>query len=478
MTAGRRGEARLASHGARRVWRFAALLVCAALAATCGANLPSRTPPWDSPGLIGSGGWPYATTPLDPDLAADGSYIPGTSVIALSDGQARFVPAGADRPITVPAGDPRVAAAVAGDRDWLAAGRVPGAMPAERDMATRALLDLRLLTRPNGASTASWYEFWDYVWPRDAAFAAAAFTVTGHAAEARRILRFLGSVEDRNGLWAARYAPDGTAVTDGRRVQLDGLGWVLWAAWFFQFFQADDSGGAAEHAGAWRMVRRAADRLTAELDADGLPPPSSDYWERSPSDEQDPSRPTLGVAAPVLTGLRAAAAVATGRGAPVEARRWRTAARRLAGAIGREFAPYGYPRSPLPNGDVDASAAFLAPPFAPPDPGVAAAVRVAAERLRLPNGGLLPGENWPGNRTVAWTPEVAMFALADAAGGDPAAAAQRLRWLAAHRTPLGVLPEKVDGRGRPASVAPLGWTAALVLLALSAEEVPLPIPPP
>jgi len=467
----------LAGHGARRVWRFAALFVCAALAATCGANLPSRTPPWDSPGLIGSGGWPYATTPLDPSHAADGSYILGTSVIALSDGQVRFVPLGADRPITVPAGDPRVAEAVAGDRDWLAAGRVPGTMPAERAMAVRSLLDLRLLTRPNGASTASWYETWNYVWPRDAAFAAAAFAVTGHAAEARRVLRFLASVQDKNGLWAARYEPDGTPVTDGRRVQLDGLGWVLWAGWFFQ---AVDPAGAAGIPELWPMLRRAAGRLTAVLEADGLPPPSSDYWERDPGAEQDPRRPTLGVAAPVLTGLRAAAAVAAGRGrdGARESRRWHAAARRLAAAIERDFAPYGYPRSPLPNGDMDASPAFLAPPFAPADPKVAAAVRVAAERLRLPNGGLLPGENWPGDRTVAWTPEVAMFALADAAAGDAAAARTRLNWLAAHRTPLGVLPEKVDGRGRPVSVAPLGWTASLVTLTQSAADFPLPVPPP
>lgn len=464
----------MSSRGARRVWRFAAFLVAASLAATCGANLPTGTPPWDSPGLVGSGGWPYATTPVDSDLAAGAAYLPGTSVMVLNDGLVRLVPPGGDRAVTLPPGDPRVADAVAGDQEWLDGGAVPGTMPAERGMAARALLDLRLLTRPNGATTASWYDSWSYVWPRDAAFAAAAFAVTGHATEARRVLGFLASVQDRNGLWAARYAPDGSPVTDGRRVQLDGLGWVLWAAWFVRAVDAVDTAGDPE---LWPMLRRAADRLTALLDADGLPPPSSDYWERDPSAERDPSRPTLGVAGPALAGLRAAAAVAAGRGAAAQAGRWHAAARRLAAAIGREFAPYGFPRSPLPNAGVDASPTFLAPPFAPADPYVAAAVRVAAARLRLPNGGLLPGEDWPGNRTVAWTPEVAMFALADAAAGDAAGAAARLRWLAGHRTSLGVLPEKVDGRGRPVSVAPLGWTASLVILALAAEETPLPVPP-
>jgi GH15 family glucan-1,4-alpha-glucosidase len=420
---------------------------------------------------VGGGGWPYVSAPIDPEQAVGGWYLPGTSVIALRDGLARFVPVGADRPITVPRDDPRVGDAVLSDRTWLAAGTVPGIMPEHRDMAARALLDLRLLTRPSGATTASWYGPWNYVWPRDAAFAAAAFAVTGHTSEARRIMGFLSHVQDTNGLWAARYNPDGSPVADGRRVQLDGLGWVLWSAWFIQ------TTDPAEATSLWPMVRRAANRLTAVLDADGLPPPSSDYWERDPSDEQDPSRPTLGVAAPALTGLRAATGIAIRQGAGAQARRWQTAARRLSAAIGREFAPYGYPRSPLRDGVMDASVTFLAPPFASADPAVTEAVRTAAERLRLPNGGLLPGERWDGNRTTAWTPESAMFALAYAAAGYIDDSFVHLNWLAAHRTSLGTLPEKVDGRGRTASVAPLGWTASLVVLAMAAQDAPLPIPP-
>lgn len=50
---------------------------------------------------------------------------------------------------------------------------------------------------------------------------------------------------------------------------------------------------------------------------------------------------------------------------------------------------------------------------------------------------------------------------------DPAAAARWLRWLAAHRTGRGALPENVNPDGSPASVAPLGWTSALVQLTLA-----------
>jgi GH15 family glucan-1,4-alpha-glucosidase len=90
----------------------------------------------------------------------------------------------------------------------------------------------------------------------------------------------------------------------------------------------------------------------------------------------------------------------------------------------------------------------------------------------------LPGQAWRGRgRTVAWTPETAFFALAAASSGERTAAERWLGWLERHRTTLGALPEKVDEAGRPASVAPLAWTCSIVLLALTAQERTLPVPP-
>jgi hypothetical protein len=111
------------------------------------------------------------------------------------------------------------------------------------------------------------------------------------------------------------------------------------------------------------------------------------------------------------------------------------------------------------------------------DPRVEGAIADAAERLRAPNGGVLPGERWPQDPTVAWTPETALFALSAAAAGDDASADRWLGWLAAHRTSLGAFPEKVSGDGEPKAAAPLGWTEAIVLLALAAKDEPLPVPP-
>ncbi|WP_242608876.1 glycoside hydrolase family 15 protein [Actinomadura formosensis] len=461
--------------GVHKIRRTAALLIVAALVATGGATVPEPpSPGWASPGLIGGGGWPFTGVPISPEQGEGASYLPDSSVVRLEDGRIRLIPSGGDTPITVDASDPRVDRAVRSDSAWLAQGTIPtgGHDRAYRDMAVRALLDLRLLTRPNGASLASWYTKWRYCWPRDSAFAVAAFTVTGHPSEARRVLRFLARTQSGNGMWAARYNPDGTAVADGRAFQLDSLGWVLWAAWFHRA----RTGSSDELPVLWPMVRRAADHLARSLDAEGLPPASSDYWERDPQREQDPRRPTLGVVGPVLAGLRAAADLARARGETRKAAEWRHAAQRVSDAVARQFAPYGYPRSPIRGGRMDTSVTFLAPPFAPADTRVTSAIADAARKQALPNGGVLPGERWSGDPKVAWTPETALFGLAAAAAGRTEEAHERLGWLASHRTSLGALPEKVGQTGRPAGPAPLGWTASLVLLSLSALERPLPIP--
>ena len=471
---GRRGRARL-------LRRITAFLLVSAVIATGGATAPVREAPgWASPGLVGGGGWPFTGVPLPPDLAEGASYLPDSSAVRLADGRVRLVPSGGERPVTVDADDPRVAQAVRHGQAWLARGTVPdggvdpatGADPGFRDMSARALLDLRLLTRPNGASLASWYSKWRYTWPRDSAFAVAAFTVTGHPTEARRILGFFSSVQNENGMWAARYNPDGSAVSDGRAAQLDSLGWVLWATWFY----TPPPSGRGQTAPACGRWWNAPPTTSRSLDAEGLPPPRPTTGNASPA-RAGPARPTLGVVAPVLAGLRSAADLAGRRGDGVKAAQWRQAARRVSDAVDRQFAPYGYPRSPVSGGLMDTSVTFLAPPFADARPDVTAAIADAARKQALPNGGVLPGERWAGAQDVAWTPEVAMFGLAAAASGRTGDALRRLSWLSAHRTSLGVLPEKVGPTGMPAGPAPLGWTAALVLLSLSAMEKPLPVPP-
>jgi len=415
---------------------------------------------------------PQRALPVPPGRS--GRFEPDSSILRTA-GEDTFVAPGLPAPSSLSQSACDTVAEQA-DREWLRAGTVPGDTAALRAMATRALLDLRLDVRPNGAVVAGWRSGWDYVWPRDSSWVAVALAQTGHPAMAYQILRFLQRMQPGNGIWDARYLPDGSGpVLDGRPAQLDADGWVPWAVWSWAASQPLASGGEPrrELAQLWPMVLRAADAAARSLAQDGLPGPAMDYWENS-------VEVTLGTAAPLLAGLRAAAAVAAdigGAAAASDGHRWAAAAARLASAITAAFGRTGYQRVPLAGSGADAAITFLGPPFAEPGPQVLRAARSAQQALAVPNGGLAPGEAWSGTPDVAWTAETAFFALFDASTGQHSQATALLDWLAAHRTKLGSLPEQVNSAGQPASTAPLSWTDAVTLLALLAQTGHIPVVP-
>lgn len=451
--------------------RYPVALALLALAGLLVAgDSPQRPPEYPDPiplrisGLLGN-----ATdfVPISPADARDAAFLTGSSVLRFPSGDLRYLPPGSTELVTVPPDDPGAAAAVEESRRWLDRGTVPGESNAERRVAERALLDLRLLTRPNGAPLAAPHPRWDLVWPRDAGFVAAAFAATGHYEESYAVLRFLADVQEPDGAWEARYRPDGSPVLDGRPPQLDATGWFPWAVWFHTATGRPE----ADVRELWPAVRRSADAAADSLGRDGLPPGGADYWEI------ETRRPNLGTAAPLLAGLRSAADLAARLGYDAESRRYAAAADRLGRALDEKFAPHGYPRTTGPRSGADAAVNFLAPPFAPPDPGVQVAVGEASEALTVSNGGVVPGERWPQHPEVSWTPQTALFGLSAASFGDEEESRRRLGWLVDHRTSLGSFPEKVDGEGELKSVAPLAWTAAVYVLALAALEEPLPVPP-
>ena len=105
----------------------------------------------------------------------------------------------------------------ADDLAWLERGSVPGST-GQHDLVAQALLDLRGLTQPNGAVAAAPDEPWAYAWPRDNAFVAVAYAVSGHPDDAWRTLRFF--VDAQLETAASRPA---TAWTDrGRRTTARG----------------------------------------------------------------------------------------------------------------------------------------------------------------------------------------------------------------------------------------------------------------
>jgi hypothetical protein len=339
------------------------------------------------------------------------------------------------------------------------------------DLVRHALADLDGLTLPNGALLAGWDGPWRYVWPRDASFVAVARCAIGQYDEALKVLTFLDRVRPSTGRWEARYTATGGRVDDGREAQLDGSGWVLWATWFCR-------------AGAryWDLVRESADQIVTEFAPNGLPAASPDYWERREKEL------TLGTVAPLLTGLRSALRIATEQGHPTDAARWQSALDKLSAATDRVFGP-DYARTPAEatsfvepgvepigiGGGADAIVTVLGPPFAPAREVVSTAIDHAHAVLTQPNGGVTPGESWRADG-VSWTPQTALFALSAAARGDRSGAEALLTWLDQHRTSTGALPEKVNRDLQPAGEAPLAWTAALVVLADTALQNPLPVP--
>ena len=218
------------------------------------------------------------------------------------------------------------------------------------------------------------------------------------------------------------------------------------------------------HHGTCAVDPGSAHAITASLDTTGAPTPSADYWESATD------RVTLETVTAALVGLRAAADLARTTGRAREAASWSTAAARIATATATRWAPRGYPRF-LPDGGADAAVGLLAA-LAPDLPGLPGAVTTAGQTLKLPNGGIRPGRDWPHHDGLAWTPETAMLAWGSHLT-DPTSSNRWLRWLDTHRTPAGSLPEKVTPAGHPASVAPLGWTAALVLLSTTSLTPPV-----
>ena len=156
------------------------------------------------------------------------------------------------------AGTPDTERLVAEEAAWLVAGTVPEVAGVSRDLVVAGLLDLRVLSRTYGVPVAGWSPAWRHVWPRDSALAAAALARTGHPADAERIVAFLGRVQPASGVLAARYLADGQGEPDNRGIQLDGVGWTLWAT-----AQVAQALPAADRADFVRRHARLLDRSAA-----------------------------------------------------------------------------------------------------------------------------------------------------------------------------------------------------------------------
>src|SRR5215207_5293843 len=332
---------------------------------------------------------------LDPTIPLDAAAVAVGPAGALVDVAAADVLVPGSR---VLAGMPDSTDLAREQSAWLAAGTVPQVRGLDGDMVTLALLDLHVLSRPYGVPVAGWSPLWRYVWPRDSALAASALARTGHTADAERIVDFLQRVQPESGLFQARYLPDGSGVPDDRGVELDGLGWALWASGQL----------AAELSGSERTAfvqrhRMLLDRSTRAAlrsinNPSSLPPPSMDYWEVKQT------RRTLATAAVLSAGLEAGGELYRILGDVPAADHAAAGAHRLRAAVTTHFGRNGYPRHPGGRSDsTDLGVDFLLPPVGS---NVDSAVLEAWERAPLlmsrPGGGLAPGGSWRRD-DVSWT---------------------------------------------------------------------------
>jgi glucoamylase len=391
-----------------------------------------------------------AAIPLDAAAVAIG---PGGQMTQVSGADA-LVPGS-----RVLAGMPESVDLASEQAAWLAAGTVPRVSGLSGDMVAVALLDLHVLSRPYGVPVAGWSSPWRYVWPRDSALVAAAFARTGHIGDAERILDFLQQVQPDSGLFQARYLPDSSGVPDDRGVELDGVGWALWATAQVAAELAEDE--RAAFVGRHRMlVDRSTEAALNSIDnGSALPAPSADYWEVKEH------RLTLATAAMVCAGLESSADLYGILGDDHQARVASAGATRTRTAITTNFGRDGYPRHLGGRSDsTDLGVDFLLPPTTSGvDQNVLRAWEQAPLLMARPGGGLAPGGSWRRDG-VSWTNVTASRAMTAAFIGHREEAMARLHWLDQHRTAAGSLPEKVLPNGQPASVSPLAWTAAAVVI--------------
>lgn len=308
-----------------------------------------------------------------------------------------------------------------GDPDWLAQARPlgPDAPPWARRMYRRSLLVLRAMVDPRtGAAVGGRRDGWEYVWPRDASAVAMALSAAGYRAEARRIVRFLLTLDLGA---AARFHEDGTPV-EGRGAQGDAAGWVNAAAQVVGL-------GARVAPLPWRN--------------------RADYQEGDPGDYLGNAIAAAGEPKDVPAG------------GPSVRRPTEKRIRKDFGAAGVLMRSAGNPGSGL-----DSAAAWAVRPFRLPalhPPARRTLLRIAAGSGRY---GILPSQDWDGG-IDPWTAPTAWTAWSLAALGERRAALRLMADLRRDQTPSGLLPERVDNRtGTPTSTTPLAWSHAFAILAI------------
>jgi GH15 family glucan-1,4-alpha-glucosidase len=385
---------------------------------------------------------------------------------------------------------------------WWVSADCPDLTPLGEDLGElyrRSLLILRTQVDNGGAVLAAndadilqfGRDTYSYMWPRDGALAAYAFTLNGHTEITRRFFEFCNTVKQRSGYLLHKYNPDGSpgsswlpwSTPEGQLmlpIQEDETGLVLWAAWqSFKRYRNVEFVRPLIHP----LVRNAADFMVAfRHAATGLPDASYDLWEERRGI-------LLYTVAAVVAGLRAAANFMREAGLDELERRYRDAAEEMRDAACTHMfdetenrfvrmVTVGKDGTLTRDMTVDASM-YGAVQFEllPPDDRRLASTMAAVEQrlwVKTPIGGLARYENdyyqqvsrdignVPGNPWFICTLWLAdWYRVRARSRVDLERARQLLQWCHDHALPSGVMAEQIDPyTGSPLSVSPLSWSHA------------------
>ncbi|OGM58775.1 hypothetical protein A3A75_00620 [Candidatus Woesebacteria bacterium RIFCSPLOWO2_01_FULL_39_10] len=370
-----------------------------------------------------------------------------------------------------------------------------GLGPGIVDLFNKSLIYIRTHVSKNGAIIASGdsemlqfgRDYYEYVWPRDAAFVAIALEKAGDFNASRRFFRFCNDVLTEEGYFMHKYRPDKSLgsswhpwIREGQKqfpIQEDETALVVYALW--KHYELSKDVEFVEEIYN-NLIKKTADFMVSYRDEKtGLPKASYDLWEHSYGISTFTS-------SSVYAALVAAARFANLLGKSESEKTWSE----VAEIIKKAILKYLYDdvegvfyklldtsdAQPKIDKTIDMSSVYGIYKFGilpVEDKIIKKAVEKTIERLEVKTevGGMArfegdvyhhKGGNYPGNPWIITTMWLAQYYIQLAKSESDMGEVRRwVSWAVKYANPAGILPEQLDPySGIHLSASPLVWSHA------------------